>query len=260
MKKLTFLFLIVIMLFAFVSCSPEASSGATDSNLLPGEVTPPSESERVAATDEEITKAQSILELGYNYKETESYEKLRVELDFADDGKITITGEANSTDYKAAVNGQIKTGGVVYKADNLVLKGNLSNTEIKIESGRILKGGTEMTATEAKDFISNCVDGGVSDDPKCTGYDGKGYSSSKRELFGSDGTKIGTGTLTRDMIVTKDGYLTISVFDYTVDSGRVQAKMRESNESTTFDYIAFDGKFFDEESVTKFLRHFNLHY
>ncbi len=63
MKKTFFYyFLIVLMLFAFVSCSPETNSSSE--NLLPGEVTPPAESKMVEASDEELSKALSILNNG----------------------------------------------------------------------------------------------------------------------------------------------------------------------------------------------------
>ena len=263
MKKHTFLFLIVTMLFAFVSCSPEASSGATDSTLLLGEVTPPSEGERVAASDEDLKQVQSIL--GARYSKTESSAKTSFELDFGNDGKITITIEGTSSKSKATANGQVKIDGVVYKADNFVLKLAMTSDGKKvttIESGSFLKDGTAMTATEAMDFLSNCIDGDVSENSKCIGEKIKGYQTSKVEIKGTDGTIIGTGTLTEEDTLTKDSYLFVYVFDYIVDGVRVQAKMRESSTASDrydFDYIALNGKFFNEESLTKFAGIFHMH-
>ena len=52
------------------------------------------------------------------------------------------------------------------------------------------------------------------------------------------------------------------MFDYIVDGVRVQAKMRESSTASDrydFDYIALNGKFFNEESLTKFAGIFHMH-
>lgn len=236
------------MVFAFVSCSPDASSAA-DSNLLPGEVIPPGESERIAASDEDIAKIDAVLDL--ENKNTSTTNKLV--FDFGDNGKINITLENISEgELKAVVNGQIKIDGVVYKADNLVLKIKISSTdpETTIESGSMMKDGTEMSASDAYAFIVSLDEENIA--TKDQFKEAKMLLIYKMDLLDSDKNKVGTGTMCIETTVTKDSTYYVYVYDYTADSVRVQLKMSgKPGSKPTIEYVALNGEFFNVESINR---------
>ncbi len=236
------------MLFAFVSCSPEASSGA-DSNLLPGEVIPPGESERVTASDEDIAKVNAVLDLDQKYTSTIN----QLVFDFGDNGKINITlDNVSEGELKAVVNGQIKIDGAVYKADNLVLKYKISSSdpETTIESGSMLKDGTEMSASDVYAFINNLDEEDLS--TKDQFKEAKLLLTYKMDLVNSDNKKVGTGTMCLETTVTKDSKYAVAVFDCTADSVRVQVKISaKADAEPTIEYVALNGKFFNEGSINR---------
>lgn len=233
------------MLFAFVSCSPEASSGA-DSNLLPGEVIPPGESERVVASDEDIAKINAVLDLDRKYTSTVN----KLVFDFGDNGKINITlDNVSEGELKAVVNGQIKIDGAVYKADNLVLKYKISSSdpEATIESGSMLKDGTEMSASDVYAFI-NEKNLSTKDQFK----EAKMLLTYKMDLLDSDNNKVGTGIMCTEITVTKDSEYTVIIYDFTANSARVQVKISgKADSKPTIEYVALNGKFFNEESINR---------
>lgn len=249
MKKTALLFCVIIMVFAFVSCNPDSAS-----DLLPGEVTPPEESKRVSASDEEIKSVNSALDLSPE----DSYMQIKIEADSGDDGKIsiTITTELSKSATECVVNGLIKIDGVVYKADNLILTVNVveGKTKSSIESGKMFKDGTEMTAEEVSSAVELFSEMNTDDYPQL--IEVKLMTTRKGDLLDSDKTKVGTGTLSGEFTLTADGISTVFIYDYVVNDVRIQAKIRglSSSSEPVIDYIAVNGKFFDKESITKLLQ------
>ncbi len=249
MKKLSLLFLIAIVLFAFVSCSPESSSSSsssepsesTDPNLLYGEVTPPEEGERVAASDEDIKKAHSILKSGVESSPI-SYNLV---VDLGEDGKIsTEIKYSSSNEYESSVDGQIKIGGNVYKADKLIVQ--TFGTVSSIKSGSILKNEAEMTAADAADFVNSLLDEDFHVMEKFE--KAELVYTGKMNLLNSEKNKVGTGTECNEHISIKDSPVSkVAVFDYTAGDDMVQAKI-SNNE---YVYVALNGKFFDGDSLKK---------
>lgn len=250
MKKTALLFCVIFMVFAFVSCNPDSAS-----DLLPGEVTPPEESKRVSASDEEISSVYSALDLSPE----DSYMQIKFEADSGDDGKIsiTITSDLSKSAAECVVNGLIKIDGVEYRADHLILtvKETDGKTKASIESGKMFKDGTEITAEEVLSAVELFSEMDADDYPQLKEV--KAMVTHKGDLFDSGKNKVGTGTCTLETTLTADGeFAVLKIYDYVVNDVRIQAKKRilSSSSELVIDYIAINGKFFDKESITRFMQ------
>lgn len=275
MKKLSILFLIVIMVFAFVSCSPDAgtSTDSAESNLLPGEVIPPSDGDLVSATDEEIEKLLSLLfmkDVTYD-KDKVTVSKEKYEVDFGSDGKLTMEGDKTSSDTTINIKGQIKVNGITYKADNLVLVTTSSESgkdSTKIKSGSMTKDGKNMTADEITAFMKSLIKETFGVGRSDCAWTEEEMESYTVNILDGDSNKIGNGTVTNRATATRSNSKykmeEINIVDYTINEDRLQMEMSGGGEfdfssSATFkldfdidiDYIALNGKFFDEKSMKK---------
>ena len=271
MKKLSLFILIVLMLFAFVACSPD-SSDSPDDNLLPGEVVPPSESEMVSASDEDIKK----LDIIFNVSPRPIDYSKNQELEVTDNSGNTITINTeveckdNSETMKCTANGKITVGDITYTADNLVVTKS-SSGEYKIEEGSALKGESKMEAKDAVDDALGSVINSLPSQNNSSKSDFKSYKFDEQSVISKEkllepskdgsGKEVGSGKSARRCTITQDGSTSLYVYDWTVNETRFQAKFTvnyddSGKSSTKVYYCALNGKFFDEASCAKLAEYF----
>ncbi len=275
MKKVSLFILVVLMLFAFVACNPNSSSSSSaDDALLPGEVTPPAESERKSMSEDEITKVDEYLEGIYssNWKDTEVVSEYKIEIDFGESGTLSIESNEDWKDSlkegdiaeTVTANGKITVGSDLYVVDNLELVGKVKSTsthaggyDYAIEKGSITENGTAMKAGDAYSLLLNSPYKFLEDD-KCKAYSRSEKEQTKMNLIGDDGKTIGSGTDVEIRTRTKDENEGVYVYDLTIDGSRIQAKMTFSGEAEmSIDYAALDGSFFDKASCDKLMNLLN---
>ncbi len=253
------------MLFAFVACNPNSSSSSSaDDTLLPGEVTPPADSERKSMSDADINKVAGAL---MYYDRTECSSEDKREVDFGEDGTLSI----KKTEYwkdgmkegdRAATvtaNGKITVGGDSYVVDNLELSGKTKrstyyapNYLYDIENGSIKKNGTAMGADQAYSFLLDRTD--FYKDAKCKAYTEESSEQSKLKILDDNDTAIGSGTATEKCMKTMDEWNCVWVYDLTVNGSDIQVKISEKGEGNySIDYAALDGSFFDKASCDKLM-------
>lgn len=250
------------MLFAFVACSPD-SSDSPDDNLLPGEVVPPSESEMVSASDEDMKKFAYV---DASAVVIDCSRKIELEITDNNGDTITINTEVECKDSsettKYTANGKVTitkytTTKGTYTVDNLVVTKS-SSGEYKIEGGSALKGESKMEAKDAYEaingVISECRHGET--DFKSYKFDEK-EDVSNTKLLDHENKEVGSGKSARRCTITQDGSTTLDVYDWTVNGTRFQWKVTYNKSfvsdetSTKVYYAALNGKFFDEASCAK---------
>lgn len=250
-KKTVVLLLALIMIFAFVSCNPEASDSSASSGSLPGEVTPPSEDERKSMSDADIKLAYTYFE--YSIKDVEESSSMSLSLKVSSEkiGTITVKEESEGTNSKTTVNGNIKIGTDEYKVENLVFTQNSSSLPA-IEKGSLSKNGETLANDKllaALSLIGDYVEKHMEDFDTYE-YNQRGSCKVKLE---KDNVAVGSGIMSGSIRVTQDSESAIQVYDITVNGVRLQTKAHSDGEGVIFDYIALDGNFFDKESIRKLL-------
>ena len=248
------------MLFAFVACSPDfsSSSSSQEDEPLPGEVTPPDESERESMSDADITKVAGyfVILYGENSK-TEVVRENKVEVDFGDSGSLSIKEDSNEIDwvYDATftATGEITVGSDSYVVDNLVLVYRGGVTKYAIEKGSVTKNAETMSAEEAYNFLRSAWR--FNEDSKCKAYTAVGNKQTEFQIFDEDGKLIGNGTeIEKDTSINGEKKRVL-VYDFTINDSRIQCKMSYSEkEGQSIDYVALDGVFFDKASCEKLMK------
>ncbi len=255
-KTIFYYFLIVLMLFAFVSCSPETNSSSD--NLLPGEVTPPAESKRVEASDEELSKAYSILSQidahsdGRTETEYTCSEKYGYTFDNGDTFSFSMESD-NSGNVKITANGKLSKLTIdssAYEISNYTLT---YADGTYTESGKFLKDNVEVTKEEAASFFNSLSFRYKTIEGASVKYERK---MTDKFTFLKDGVKKDGSSL---MFMSTDGDSEIEIFDITYGEDRVQNKVSVKNNgsgdvSVTVDYLALNGKFFNAASIKKLLK------
>ncbi len=269
MKKLSLFILIVLMLFAFVACNPNSSSSSASSGdeTLPGEVTPPAESERKSMSEDDINKVAGIIRYeSYKSEYTSVCRNTKIEVDFGESGTLSTKSNEDWKDSLKAgdiaetvtANGKIIIGSDSYVVDNLVLSGKAKKStyvalyDFSIEKGSITKNGTAISAEDAFFFLESNQDKFYKDS-QCISYSRVIKSETKGNLVDSNGKIVGSETLVGEYTKTKDNEIGIYVYDYTIGNSRIQAKIRETERKPSIDYVALDGVFFDKASCDKLL-------
>ena len=242
-KTILYFFLIVLMLFAFVSCNPETNSSSE--NLLPGEVTPPAESKMVEASDEDISKALSILNNGASSGGKIGTEETKAEFTFDNGDTFSFSTETDDKGSVITADGKFTEGSSVYELSDYTL--TYKDGEYT-ETGKFLKDGKEVTREDTESFLKslssryNIEGASVKYESKIT------YKFTVEE----DGVKKDGSTL---MFMSIDGDNMTMICDITYGDDRVQNKMSGKYDAgvPTIDYIALNGKFFNAESREKLL-------
>ncbi len=252
------------MLFAFVACNPNSSSSSSaDDALLPGEVTPPAESEKKSMSDADIVKVAGYWNVFYSdNSKIEIVRERKIEVDFGESETLSI--KENSEEKEGVddtttftVDGKITVGSDSYVVDNLVLvytekhtSGQTPSFDYAIKEGSITKNGTAMNAKDAYTFLGTNFSG----DDQCKAYTVEDNKQTNFQFFDDNGKTIGIGTEIAKYTTTKDEDMKgVLIYDCTIDGSRIQAKTRQSGREMSIDYVALDGVFFDKTSCDKLL-------
>ncbi len=255
------------MLFAFVACSPESSNSEGDS-LLPGEVIPPSESEMVSMTEEEMETIKTLI---CYYSMPQDY-SINTELELTDSNGDTIIiteevegkdGKEETEETKYSANGKITDNNVTYTVDDLVVTESSADV-YTIENGSILKGEDKLEAKGAfYAIVSLYPDRRNSEIGYKLNQRGEVY---KENLVDTKTREVvGSGKETVITEETNGNGMSVHVYDWTVGESRLQAKQTYNysysedssmSGSAEFNYLALNGKFFDKTSCAKLAEYF----
>lgn len=252
-KTIFYYFLIVLMLFAFVSCNPETNSSSE--NLLPGEVTSPAESKMVEASDEDISKAFSILNNGASYSGktvTEETTSTKAEFTFDNGDTFAFSTETDDKGSVITADGKFTEGSSVYELSDYTLTYKDGKYT---ETGKFLKDGKEVTGEDTESFLKN-LSSRYNIEGASVKYESKiTYKFTVEE----DSVKKDGSTL---MVMSIDGDNKTMIYDITYGDDRVQNKMSGKYGAgvPTIDYIALNGKFFNAESREKLLNKMKIGY
>ncbi len=259
------------MLFAFVACNPNSSSSSSaDDALLPGEVTPPAESERKSMSEADIKKVVEYYGTLFSNKSvmTEVVRERKIEVDFGESGTLSIKSNEDWEDSLKAgdsvetvtANGKITIGNDTYVVDNLVLEGKVKANpahggeyDYAIEKGSITKNGTAMIPGDAYSFLLYNSDKFTEDD-QCKVYTEEDTKKTTMKAVDEKGKTIGTGTEVEKDTDINGEEKSVWVYDFTIDGSKIQIKMSLTGEDDySIDYASLDGVFFDKASCDKLM-------
>ena len=248
MKKILIVISALLLIVSFTSCDTQK-----ENNKINEEEN--AESERVRASDADIAKVSEYWAIfsGMNSICEEVYE-CKVEIDFGDNGSLSITKDTRPKVNTFTANGEITIKSDVYVADNLVLackwENGASLPQYTIEKGSITKNAAAMSEEETYDFLYK--HNTFYEDSKCKAYTEEANTRIKVQCFDDSGNPIGNGTGIVKYTLAKGKDATgVLVYDFTINDSRIQVKMRVSGKEPSIDYVALNGVFYDKASCDK---------